>query len=130
MKKCRVNNGLTGVASHEVFGRRNDCAFEWCTCKYGDLGREAGESHLNQRLALERKPDEAENTEDRYFAGLRFNDNASDSEEERGAFSLAAVKHAGIPCQDERKLVSTNVMDACNKFYMWLLINKKEVRFL
>lgn len=55
-----MNNGLTGVASHEVFGRRNDCAFEWCTCKYGDLGREAGESHLNQRLALERKPDEAE----------------------------------------------------------------------
>ncbi|KAK4789407.1 hypothetical protein SAY86_020726 [Trapa natans] len=83
-------------------------------------GREAEDSY---RLSHEREPDETANTEDQQSTCHYLDKNALETEEAREAFPVASV---GIPCKDQRKLVSKNALDGCNKFYMWLLIKKKE----
>ncbi|KAK4771994.1 hypothetical protein SAY86_013769 [Trapa natans] len=94
----------------KTFERRNDSDFEWCICKCGDLGREAEDSYLGHRLSHEREPDETANTEDHQSTSHCLDKNALETEEAREAFPVATVAH-GIPCKDQRKLVSKNALD-------------------
>ncbi|KAK4761081.1 hypothetical protein SAY87_005974 [Trapa incisa] len=90
-----------------------------------EMSKEAEDSYLGHRLSHEREPDETANTEDHQSTSHCLDKNALETEEAREAFPVATVAH-GIPCKDQRKLVSKNALDGCNKFYMWLLIKKKD----
>ncbi|KAM7253152.1 hypothetical protein ACFE04_025770 [Oxalis oulophora] len=90
---------------------------------------------LAAALEAEQNFNEGKKVNKRCFTGIYFDKDAVESSKGREMLDAAALKYK-VPCTElleaiaahcnERRLATRHVKDACDKLYMWVMLNNKE----